>query len=277
MTGGSTYIFTNGLIDHVLRNPVHYPGPHNAKSSRTTRGLPELEPYRQLELIWDGVGRYLKVSIEKGLSVYISKFGTISFRSHLQDAQTKYNRQLLLEPYFQPCDEMKEHLTKKVIKVVTENGAPPTGIYDIPARVSYLNEKPIAAVCYLPLNVVHSGVRALFSGILDLVARNYPLRLEFNEVCRIDLVDRTFNYEFYPFVHASAKFHGDKFLGKIHEVRKPLHLVGESTLRSMTHLRPDSREEEKKRAYTTLLRNYSGDLNTISKIHPQKTRDHVGY
>mmetsp|Transcript_10684 Transcript_10684/g.26176 ORF Transcript_10684/g.26176 Transcript_10684/m.26176 type:complete len:274 (-) Transcript_10684:682-1503(-) len=269
----STYVFVNGIVDHVLRNPAHYPGPHNHKCARTTRGLPQLEPYRQLELIWDGVSRFLKVSIEKGLSVYISKFGTISFRSHLQDAQTKYARNLHLEPYFQPCDEMKAFLTKKAIKVVTDQGAPPTGIYDIPSRVCYLNEKPIAACCYLPVPVVQSGIRALFQGILDLCERNYPMRLEFSEICRVDLVDRAFSYEFYPLVHACAKYQGDKFLGKIHEPRIPLHLAGQSTLKSMAHLRPDSKKETAKRAYTTLLRDYSGDLNTIAKVNPQRTRE----
>ncbi|CAD7948450.1 unnamed protein product [Amoebophrya sp. A25] len=268
----TTCIFVNGLIDHVLRNPIHYPGPHNHKSIRTTRGLPQLEPWRQLELIWEGVGRFVKMTIEKGQSVYISKFGTISFRSTLKDAQTRHSRRLILDPYFQPCDEMKEHLTKKPIKVVTEKGAPPLGVYDIPARLCYLNEKPIAAVCYLPLSVVHSGIRNMFQAILDLTARGYPLKLEMKDVCEICIEDRDFSYEFSPLVYSAAALHGDKFLGKIHEPRKTLQ-QSVSLTKLKSSLRPDSREVLRKRAYTTLLRDYSGDLNTISGIRAQAPRD----
>jgi len=136
--------------------------------------------------------------VEQEKSVVILKFGTFSFDLKCLDGGSKKTRRVIKSPYFQPAKELKELLTAKVVKDVqcTPGSQFSTSSYDIPGRCVFLNDKPIAAVSYLPLDVVRTGTKAIFQGILDLVEMGYDMNLEFTDCVDVDFVKKTFKYKF---------------------------------------------------------------------------------
>lgn len=143
--------------------------------------------------------------MEKGNAVFIRGFGTLSFNNVYTDAPTRHNRSLVLDPFYMPSDEIQVLMTKHVIKQIEHNTLNTLSSYDRPARVCYLNPRPIAAVTYLPANVVLGTVSVLFTGIHDLVARGYTVALDIPNVARVIFEDRTFKAHFAPNIHSAGK------------------------------------------------------------------------
>lgn len=67
------------LIEFVLNNPKNYSGIHNASQPRTTQGLPQLDPSRQMLLIWDGMCAYVEEILGQGKSVNVKNFGAFTY------------------------------------------------------------------------------------------------------------------------------------------------------------------------------------------------------
>lgn len=72
-------VFVKQLVEHVLENPKHYPGPHNVSQPRTSQGLAALDTTRQLLLIWEAMSNHLRENLEAGRSVNVPNFGTFTF------------------------------------------------------------------------------------------------------------------------------------------------------------------------------------------------------
>merc|ERR1719421_1066460 len=168
------------LIEFVLNNPKNYAGIHNASQPRTTQGLPQLDPSRQMMLVWDGMCAYVQEVLEAGKSVNIKTFGAFTFEPIVAAGGNQKNARghsLRLRPCFLASDALKETLHRYPGK---EEVAPAHGsVYQQGIKMTYLNTVPIAAGTYFKEPVVAASLRAMFAAVLDLATRGYAVELDF--------------------------------------------------------------------------------------------------
>lgn len=171
------------LIQHVLQNPKMYPGPHNQSAERTSRGLQKLDTTRQLNLIFDAFCTRLRECLAEGQSISVQNFGTFTTEPKWfisEYGQDKVGRR----PCFLPSNEMKKAMPswREKEELTIDTNAISTA-QSVLAKVAFLNEVPVASGAYYHVDVVRSGLRQLFVGILDLMTREYELDLDFG-VCK---------------------------------------------------------------------------------------------
>lgn len=170
------------LIQHVLRNPNSYPGPHNQSQDRTSKGFQKIDTQRQLRLIWDAIITRLAELLQSGHSVAISQFGTFSYAPVWHES--KYGPDYVSKtPTFVPSNQLKaacpRYHCKELLDV--DRGAISSS-QSVPNKVRFLNEVPIAGGCYYRADVVRSAVKQIFSAIVDLADRGYELELNMGAV-----------------------------------------------------------------------------------------------
>jgi len=182
-------VFVKQLVNHVLENPKHYPGPHNLSQPRTSHGLAPLDTTRQMLLIWDAMSNYIRENLEAGRSVNVPNFGTLTFEPILCEDPFSNKEQVKLRPCLIVNPALKETLyrfpAKEQIRTAPNSGS----VYQNGRGATFLNVKPIAAGCYYKQEVISSAIKSLFQGVIDLVKRDYNLHLDFNGL-RIIIMNR---------------------------------------------------------------------------------------
>ncbi|KAF4657885.1 hypothetical protein FOL47_008248, partial [Perkinsus chesapeaki] len=186
------------LAEYVLSNPKFFPGLHNASQPRTSKGLQNLDPQRQLEAIWHAMSAYIQEILEAGRGVRIDHFGAFTFEPIVAPYGNPKNFRssaLRLRPCFVPDEKFKTTLRRYAGKeeTPTRQGS----IYQQGINVMYLNKVPIAAGLFLKTPVVADGVKALFKAVQDLSSRDYNLDLDF-KFCRIQVLDGDLKAKFSP-------------------------------------------------------------------------------
>ncbi|CEM00581.1 unnamed protein product [Vitrella brassicaformis CCMP3155] len=220
-----------GVVNFVLANPRIYPGPHTEPQPRTSQGLVPMDTTRQLLLIWDAFCDYLIENMEKANSVHIPNFGTFMFenivrvnrtgvlakdeftlsaiepinRTHKQaapDGMQYADMPTYLRPdglearaCFNVDEKLKGVLHRFPGKEEFRREHNCGSIYQQQKYMTYLNPIPIATGCYLPPQVVQSGLDALFRAILDLIERHYTLEINF-KCAYLKFANRTLTYTF---------------------------------------------------------------------------------
>jgi len=177
----------NELIQHVLRNPKSYPGPHNKVQERTSQGLQKLDTHRQLTLIWDAILSRLGELLAEGESVSIQNFGVFTTEG-LWKKQTRVGAghdKVIRRPCFIPSKELKNAVPswREKQEIDMTDSQAMTAAQSIPQATKFLNEVPIAAGCYLKVDVVKSAMKQIFIAILDLCERKYELEIDMG-VCK---------------------------------------------------------------------------------------------
>lgn len=184
------------LIEFVLNNPRNYAGIHNASQPRTTQGLPQLDPSRQMLLIWDGMCAYVQEVLEAGKSVSMKNFGAFTFEPIVAAGGNQKNMRghsLRLRPCFLASDALKETLHRYPGKEEVNIG--PGSIYQQGVKMTYLNTVPIAAGTYFKEPVVAATLNAMFRGVLDLSTRGYSVELDF-KFAKVKMVERNLHVFF---------------------------------------------------------------------------------
>lgn len=198
-------VFVEQLVQHVLRNPKHYPGPHNLSQPRTSQGLSPLDTTRQTMLIWEAMSEHLRETLESGRSVSVQGFGTFTFESLVTDdpANPKARSAVALRPCFVVHTVLKEALYRYPGKEELRTSPNEGSIYQQGRKVVFLNEVPIAAGCYYKTEVIRSTLRALFAAVVDLAKRDYNLSLDFRGV-QVNIQNRNLTVRFARDLAANA-------------------------------------------------------------------------
>jgi len=183
------------LIQHVLRNPKSYPGPHNESQERTSKGVYKLDTTRQFRLIFDAMIIRLQELLHEGQGVSIPQFGTFVFAPVWH--HSKYGPDMVSKsPVFVASHELKKacpaYSGKEQVDV--DRGAI-SSAQSVPTKVMFLNEVPIAGGCYYRVEVVRSAMKQLFTAILDLADRGYDLELDLGAVL-FRVMKRNLEYKF---------------------------------------------------------------------------------
>jgi len=168
------------VIEHVIRNPSHYPGPHLKCQPRTTRALAQLSCERQALLIWDAMCALLRENLNHHNSIVLRKFGTFSFEQKLGEVENKHGQQkttCTLIPCFMPHDRLRTALTRYANKDAIQRNR--SQFQQGPLKTIFLNENTIAAGCYYTTELVQRTLDALFAAIIDLTKRDEMLCLNF--------------------------------------------------------------------------------------------------
>ena len=165
------------LIEYVLSAPQTYPGLHNIPQERTIKGLPTLDPIRQMRRIWEATCSYLKRQLSEGKSVHVEHLGSFTFATSVSTYQSvSYDSALNMTPVFSPCKalaSMFKHYHGK-----EQTPSQPGSSYQQGLRMTYLNKMPIAKDCHYSERVVGDALVALFRGLGDLALREYNVDLE---------------------------------------------------------------------------------------------------
>lgn len=195
----SSCVFVKQLVQHVLDNPKHYPGPHNLSQPRTSQGLAPLDTTRQLLLIWDAMSQHLREQLEGGRSVNVQGFGTFTFEPLVVDDpfNPKARSEVRLRPCFVVHKELKEALYRYPGKEEMRTSPNEGSIYQQGRRVVFLNEVPLAAGCYYKTNVIKSALKAVFAAVVDLAKRDYNLSLDFSGT-QVNIQRRNLSVKFSP-------------------------------------------------------------------------------
>ncbi|EER08605.1 conserved hypothetical protein [Perkinsus marinus ATCC 50983] len=177
------------LVEFVLSNPKFFPGLHTTSQPRTSTGLQNLDPQRQLQAIWNAMSDYLREVLESGKGVRIDHIGAFAFEPVVAPYGNPKNFRssaLQLRPCFLPDGGFKATLPRYAGKEETplRGGS----IYQQGINMIYLNKVPIAAGLFLKTQVVADGISALFKAVKDLSSRGYNLDLDF-KFCRWQIID----------------------------------------------------------------------------------------
>jgi len=196
----SSCVFVKQLVQHVLNNPKHYPGPHNFAQPRTSQGLAALDTTRQMMLIWDAMSQHMLEQLESGKSVNVQGFGTFTFEPLvLQDpSNPKARSEIGLRPCFVVHQSLREALIRYPGKEEIRTGPNEGSIFQQARRVVFLNEVPIAAGCYYKTDVIKSATKALFSAVVDLANRDYNLSLDFGGSIKVNIQNRNLTVNYKP-------------------------------------------------------------------------------
>eukprot|EP00392_Amoebophrya_sp_AT5.2_P000453 g454.t1 len=198
------------IIQHMLKNPESYPGPHNKSQPRTSQAFQPLDPERQLRLIYDALVLRLKELLAEGCRVFflievimaavafvslihvdkssvsIENLGAFSFAPAWHNA--KYGPDFVSKV---PC-----FVPHKKLQVACPNYKPSTQRLEldtqalttaqsVPAKVRFLNEVllvPLASGCYYKAEVVKSAMKQFFIAVIDLAERGYDIELDLADV-----------------------------------------------------------------------------------------------
>jgi len=254
------------LIEFVLNNPKNYPGIHNASQPRTTQGLPQLDPSRQMMLIWDGMCTYVQEVLEQGKSVHIKGLGAFTYEPIVAGGGNQKNSRghsLRLRPCFVASDALKETLHRYPGKEEVSIG--PGSIYQQGVKMTYLNTVPIAAGTYYKEPVVAASLAAFFRGVLDLSTRGYSVELDF-KFAKVRIVERNlhvfFSRDFTMRVQGTAAaWPSRRDTSTIAETWQKKNL-SESMMNF--HERPNSRDCTRAKTRTLQLGILSLDLNSCT-------------
>lgn len=169
------------VVEHVLQNPTHYPGPFHAIQPRTTRSLPQLDTRRQMLLIWDAMSTQIRATMQQRNSVVLRKFGTFTFETQLPEVENKHGVRKTtsrLVPCFMPHEILRGALMRYNNKDKIRRNTH-SSFQQGPLKTIFLNEAPLAAGCYFTSDLVKKTLEALFTGIVDLAKRSVTLCLDF--------------------------------------------------------------------------------------------------
>ncbi|CBZ52038.1 conserved hypothetical protein [Neospora caninum Liverpool] len=190
-----------GLVEHVLRLPLQYPGPHQESQGRVTEELAPTDPTRQLLLIWDAMCDFLSEKLQQGKGVTIKDFGSFLFERRIEVTPPKIpelghaaGEKEVVIPRFVVADTLMKELTRQHPKEDIRRQHISGSIYQT-KRMTALNPVPIAAGCYMRRDLVASAVTSMFRAIIDLVRTNYDLELNM-KFATIRIKDRTLTCNF---------------------------------------------------------------------------------
>jgi len=259
------FVQVRQVIEYLLQNPQIYPGPHTSTQQRTSQGLPQLDPTRQMQLVWDAMCKYIEEVLLTGKSLNIRTFGSFTQESLLAGGGNTKNPRghaLKLRPCFLVADELRATLFRYPGK--EEMHLLHGSIYQQGPKMVFLNCNPIAAGTYLRENVVDSCVRAIFKATLDLATRGYNLSLDFKFVT-IKVTNRnlavTFKNEFTQAIQDAAAKWPRQEHPPLAETWKKKQL---SSAMMTFHDRPNSREAMRQKNRTMQLGILSLDLNSCT-------------
>jgi len=158
------------IVEYVLANPKMYPGLHMSSQQRTSQGMPQLDPQRQMLLIWNAMCSYVQEVLDSGKSMNIRTFGSFTFEPILYaggHAKNPRGDKLHFRPCFLVAPELRKHLYRYPGKeeMTMQEGS----IYQQGCQMSFLNYVPIAAGTYLKEPVIRSSLQAFFSAVVDLL------------------------------------------------------------------------------------------------------------
>lgn len=147
-------------------------------------------------LIWDAMSNHLRENLEAGRSVNVPGFGVFTFEPITHDDPMSGKTRVQLRPCFIINGAIKASLYNYPGK--EEIRASPNGssVYQLARKVIFMNEVPIAAGCYYKTDLIKSALKALFSGIADLVKRSFDLKLDFNGV-QVLVMNRNLTVKFH--------------------------------------------------------------------------------
>jgi hypothetical protein len=253
------------VVEYLLANPKIYAGLHTTTQPRTSQGLPQLDPTRQMLLVWDAMCAYIQEVLHTGKSLNIRHFGAFTSESILTGGGNSKNPRghaLKLRPCFLVADDLRETLYRYPGKeeMHTQAGS----MYQKGPKMNFLNCTPIAAGTYLKEPVVDSCVRAFFKATLDLATRGYNLNLDFR-FGTVKILNRNLHVYFDSDFTDAIQSVATKWPKFEHPpLADTWKKKGLSNAMMNFHQRPNSRESMRQKNRTMQLGILSLDLNSCT-------------
>jgi len=260
----SSCCFIKHVVKHILQNHNYYPGCHNSSQPRTSRGVPMLDPERQLLLIWDATASFLRENLLAGRAVHFPKFGTFTFTPPAFDSGNGLQGMVKKKPIFIPSHELQTTLIRSNMKNVQRSAT----AYSGSERTVFLNSVPLAAGTYFHKDLVKSALSAIFQGVIDLIERDYNVTLNLGCV-RLKIHDRMIVEKFDSDImqYKKPSLHGNQMLRRTQSLPKlsdtwRVPAFSKSMMNFME--RPNSRAYSRKKISSDTLGILSLDLNSFS-------------
>jgi nucleoid DNA-binding protein len=238
---------------------------------RTSQGLPQLDPARQMLLIWDALCAYVTEILEAGKSINIRNFGAFTFEPIVESGGHSKNPRgdkLQYRPCFLCAPELRASLYRYPGKeeLYNQHGS----VYQQGCQMSFLNCVPIAAGTYLKEAVIRSTITALFTAIVDLSTRGYNLELDF-KFAKVRVKNR--DLEVYYSRNFTNKAQDMAAQWPKRQDKPPLSetWVKKNLSKAMMefHPRPESADKMRQKTRTAQLGILSLDLNSCTNDRPK--------
>jgi len=228
--------------------------------------MPQLDPQRQMLLIWNAMCSYVQEVLDSGKSMNIRTFGSFTFEPILYaggHAKNPRGDKLHFRPCFLVAPELRKHLYRYPGKeeMTMQEGS----IYQQGCQMSFLNYVPIAAGTYLKEPVIRSSLQAFFSAVVDLSMRGYNLDLDF-KFAKVRVMGR--NLEVYFSKDFTRQAQNVASQWPKNESKPPLSETWQNKNLSKAmmefHPRPESAEKMRQKMRTLQLGILSLDLNSCT-------------
>lgn len=256
------------IFKYILSNPAAYPGEHLHPQPRSASHLKPLEPIAQFHVIKDTLSEYILNQLTNLKSVFVKNFGSFAIVVDKGNDKTIMNytggftKQNDIKACFIIDNHLKNILSRDVCKQQVEVSGAQKSIFDQGYKTAYCNYSTIASKCYMTQKLVTSSLNNLFKAIYDLTNNGEHLELDF-KVCKITINNKILKYNYCP-----------GFLSQIKN-KKTAESNGFGKTSSLWKTKPVANDDSKfntniinNKNYkqTLMLKLYSNDLNSISKI-----------
>lgn len=259
------------IVEYVLSNPKMYPGIHMTSHQRTSQGMPQLDPQRQMLLIYDAMCSYIREVLESGKSMNIRTFGAFTFEPIMSAGGHSKNPRgdkLLYRPCFLVAPELRSHLYRYPGKeeMTRQEGS----IYQQGCQMSFLNFVPIAAGTYLKEPVIRASLKAFFAAVVDLSMRGYNLDLDF-KFAKVRVIDRNLEVFFAKDFTRQAQSVASQWPKNSEKAPLAETWRNKNLSKAMMefHPRPESAEKMRQKMRTLQLGILSLDLNSCTMDQPK--------